>query len=90
MQVELTPEQESFVQQAVETGRIQGPEDAVREALSLWADRERARVELRLAFGQAEADLREGRYEEYTNETLADLAKSLKSEMRSLPDKTRD
>jgi putative addiction module CopG family antidote len=44
MKVELTPDQQAFVRQAIESGRLRGEEDAVREALSLWEERERRRL----------------------------------------------
>jgi putative addiction module CopG family antidote len=43
MEVHLTPDQESFARQAVAAGRFRNEEEAVREALSLWEERERAR-----------------------------------------------
>jgi len=86
MEVELTPEQEAFVRQAIETGRLHRPEEAVREALSLWEERERSRVELLVAFDEAEADLEAGHYTDYTNETLPQLADELKREARSMRD----
>jgi putative addiction module CopG family antidote len=46
MEVHLTPDQEAFIRQAVETGRFHRSEDAVAEALSLWEERERARTEI--------------------------------------------
>jgi Arc/MetJ-type ribon-helix-helix transcriptional regulator len=41
MNVDFTPDVERLIQQAIESGRLERPEDAVHEALSLWADRER-------------------------------------------------
>jgi len=41
MEVRLTPDQEAFVRQAIESGRLPRAEDAVEEALSLWEERER-------------------------------------------------
>jgi putative addiction module CopG family antidote len=46
MDVRLSPDQEAFVRQAIEAGRFREPEEAVREALSLWEERERRRLEL--------------------------------------------
>jgi putative addiction module CopG family antidote len=46
MEIELTPEQDSLVNLAIEQGRFQKREDAVRDALALWEKRERARIEL--------------------------------------------
>ena len=41
MNVDFTPEQQPIVRQAIESGRIRRPEDAAREAFSLWVERER-------------------------------------------------
>lgn len=46
MEIELTPEQDSLVNLGIEQGRLQRREDAVRDAMVLWEDRERARIEL--------------------------------------------
>ena len=42
----LTDDQKAFVRQAVETGRYAREEDAVREAMTLWEERERTRAEV--------------------------------------------
>jgi putative addiction module CopG family antidote len=60
MEVRLTPDQESFVRQAIESGRLQRPEDAVEEALRLWEARERTRTEILAAVDAAEASLARG------------------------------
>jgi Arc/MetJ-type ribon-helix-helix transcriptional regulator len=36
MNVELTPDQRAFVQKAIESGRFEREEEAVKEALALW------------------------------------------------------
>src|SRR5205807_3638042 len=46
MEVDLTPDQTAFVRQAIKAGRLHRPEEAVREALSMWGERERRRAEL--------------------------------------------
>jgi putative addiction module CopG family antidote len=46
MEVRLTPDQEAFVRQAIESGRLHRAEDAVEEALRLWEERERTRAEI--------------------------------------------
>jgi putative addiction module CopG family antidote len=46
MNVDLTPDQREFVQRAIESGRIQNEEQAVRQALALWEERERRRLEI--------------------------------------------
>jgi putative addiction module CopG family antidote len=46
MEIDLTPEQRSFVHLAIEQGRFSHADDAVKDALALWTRRERARIEL--------------------------------------------
>jgi putative addiction module CopG family antidote len=60
MEVHLTPDQQAFVRQAIESGRFLREEDAVKEALSLWEERERARAEILVAVDEAEASLARG------------------------------
>jgi putative addiction module CopG family antidote len=60
MEVRLTPDQEAFVRQAIESGRLHRPEDAVEEALRLWEERERTRAEILAAVEMAEASLARG------------------------------
>ncbi len=86
MEVQLTPDQKAFIKHAIESGRLHREEDAVREALSLWEERERARVELSAAFDDAESELEAGHYTDYTNETLPQLAAELKCDARAVRD----
>jgi Arc/MetJ-type ribon-helix-helix transcriptional regulator len=60
MEVQLTREQKGFVREAIESGRLRREEDAVKEALSLWEDRERRRLEILIAVDKAEASLARG------------------------------
>lgn len=60
MEVQLTAEQKAFVEQAIESGRLLREEDAVTEAMSLWAERERRRLEILAAVDRAEASLARG------------------------------
>ena len=83
MEVALTPDQRTLIRQAIESGRFRREEDAVREALSLWEERELSRQRILSALDEAEADEEAGRYAEYTNETLAQLADELKREGRN-------
>jgi Arc/MetJ-type ribon-helix-helix transcriptional regulator len=57
MEVHFTPDQKAFVRQAIESGRLQREEDAVKEALSLWEEHERRRLEILAAVDKAEASL---------------------------------
>jgi Arc/MetJ-type ribon-helix-helix transcriptional regulator len=60
MEVQLTPDQKAFVRQAIESGRLRREEDAVKEALSLWEERERRRLEILVSVDRAEASLARG------------------------------
>jgi len=60
MEVHLTPDQEAFVRQGIESGRFHRAEDALAEALSLWEERERTRAEILAAVDLAEVSLARG------------------------------
>jgi putative addiction module CopG family antidote len=89
MQFTLTPDQEALIRQAIASGRYRTPEDAVRDAMARWEERERARVELLAALDEAEADLAGGRYTDHTDDTLPQLAEELKREARAARDRSR-
>ena len=79
MEVQLTPDQEAFIRRAVETGRLHRKEDAVREAMSLWAERERRRLEILVAADRAEASLARGKGRTITrHEEVTQLAADIK------------
>jgi putative addiction module CopG family antidote len=61
MDIHLTPDQRAFIREAIASGRFQRTEDAVQEALSLWEERERRRLEILAAVDRAEISLAEGR-----------------------------
>jgi putative addiction module CopG family antidote len=83
MDVHLTPDQESFVRQAIESGRLHRAEEAIEEALSLWERRERSRVEILASLDEAEQNLESGDFRDYTDESLPLLAEELKREARA-------
>lgn len=83
MDVHLTPNQEAFVREAMASGRLKSPEEAVSQALSLWEERERRRMEILAALDAAEADIEAGRFETYSDETLPDLVEEMKREARA-------
>ncbi len=60
MDIELTAEQSDLVRRAMEAGRITRPEQAVAEALTLWAEVERRRADLLASLDQAEAEIERG------------------------------
>jgi len=60
MEVDFTPDQKSFVRNAIQSGRLHREEDAVKEALSLWEERERRRLEILAAVELSKASLARG------------------------------
>jgi Arc/MetJ-type ribon-helix-helix transcriptional regulator len=78
MEVRLTPDQQAFARQAVESGRLVREEDAVKEALSLWGERERRRLEMLAAVDEAEASLARGEGRIITQESMRELAADVK------------
>jgi antitoxin ParD1/3/4 len=83
MEVQLTPDQKAFVRQAIESGRIHREEDAVREALSLWEERERVRTEILMAVDLAEASIARGEGRVITQESMRQLGEEVKQRGRS-------
>ena len=83
MEVQLTPDQAAFVRQAVESGRIRREEDALKEALSMWEERERARAEVLAAVDEAEASLSRGEGRVVTQESMRELAEAVKRRGRA-------
>ena len=83
MEVQLSPDQEAFVRQAIETGRFLREEDAVKEALSLWEERERTRAEILAAVDEAEASLARGEGRIVTQQSMRDLAEEVKQRGRA-------
>lgn len=83
MEIQLTPAQEAFLRQAIESGRIHHAEEAVQQALALWEARERGRIEVLSALDEAEADLQTGNFSDYYDESLPTLGEELKREARS-------
>jgi len=82
MEVHLTPDQQAFVRQAIETGRFRREEDAVREALSLWEERERKRAEILAAVDAAETSLARGNGRVITGQSMRELAEEVKQRGR--------
>jgi putative addiction module CopG family antidote len=60
MQIELNPEQASFVDLGIQEGRFSNSEEAIQQALALWVKRERVRLELLAAIDAGDSSPREG------------------------------
>ena len=75
----MTPDQEAFVRQAIESERLQREEDALREAMSLREERERRRAEILADVDEAEASLARGEGRRITtHEELTELVEDIK------------
>lgn len=83
MDVQLTEDQKAFVRRAVETGRLHSEEDAVREALLLWEERERRRAEFLATLEDARASVRLGEGRVITQESMRDLAAEVRERGRA-------
>src|SRR5580692_7376181 len=82
MEVDLTADQREFIRQAIETGRFHRAEDAVREVLLLWEERERRRADILVALDTAEASLSRGEGRDVTQQSMRELANEVKQRGR--------
>ena len=82
MNVELTPDQRAFVQKAIEAGRFTREEEGVQEALALWEERERRRLEIIAMIDEADASLARGEGRVFTKETTPALVEEVKERLR--------
>lgn len=60
MELHLSPDQQAFIREGIASGRLQKPEDAFEQAMSLWEERERRRMEILAAVNASEASLARG------------------------------
>jgi len=79
MEVQFSPDQQAFVRQAIDSGRLRREEDAVKGALSLWEERERNRVEVLASVDEAETGLARGEGRAITQESMRELAEDVKT-----------
>ena len=82
MDVHLTDDQRAFIRQAIERGRFNRAEEAVEEALALWEERERRRLEIVAAVDEAEAALGRGEGIPITAESMSSLVADVKARGR--------
>jgi len=83
MEIRLTPDQEAFIRQAIDAGRIARPEDAATQAMALWEERERRRAEILARIDEAEAALARDEGTVITPETMDRLAEDVKRRGRA-------
>jgi Arc/MetJ-type ribon-helix-helix transcriptional regulator len=60
MEVHFTPDQQALVSDAVANGRLHRPEEAIQQALLLWEERERWRLEILAAVELSKASVARG------------------------------
>ena len=83
MEIRPTPDQEALIRHAIEAGRIDNAEDAAREALALWEERERRRSEILAAVDIAQASIARGEGIEIFHESMRELAEDVKRRGRA-------
>ncbi len=83
MEIRPTPDQEAFSRQAIAAGRIEHPEDAVMQALALWEDGERKRIEILFRLDEAENSLAHSNGIAITRESMRTLAHDVKQRGRA-------
>jgi putative addiction module CopG family antidote len=83
MEVNLTPDQKAFVRQAIESGRLHDEQEAVQEALALWEERERSRIEIIASTESARAAHARGEGRPLTEDSVHELASEIKARGRA-------
>jgi putative addiction module CopG family antidote len=83
MEVQLTSDQQAFARHAVESGRLHSEEEAVREALALWEERERRRLEFLASLDRERASLARGEGRVITQESVQHLAAEVEERGRA-------
>jgi Arc/MetJ-type ribon-helix-helix transcriptional regulator len=83
MEYRLTADQKAFARLAIETGRLHSEEEAIQEALALWEERERGRVELMATLDDARASLARGDGRVITQESMRELAGEVRDRGRA-------
>ena len=83
MENQLTADQRAFARRAVETGRLHSEEEAVQEALALWEERERGRLEFLATLDEARASLARGEGQRGYEESMRELAAEVRDRGRA-------
>jgi Arc/MetJ-type ribon-helix-helix transcriptional regulator len=83
MEYRLTAEQQAFARLAIKTGRLRSEEEAIQEALVLWEERERGRVELLATLDDARASLARGDGRAITQDSMRELAAEVRDRGRA-------
>lgn len=90
VEVSLTPDQKAFVQQAIASGRLRDEQQALQEALAIWEERERRRLELISSIETATDACKRGEGRPITVDSMRQLATDVKARGRKrLPTEQR-
>ncbi len=82
MNIEMTADQRAFVQKAIESGRLSSEAEAVQEALALWEERERRRLEILALLDEADASFARGEGIPITEHSVKALVEEAKQRLR--------
>jgi putative addiction module CopG family antidote len=83
VRIVTTPEQEAFIREGISSGRFASAEDAAREALHLWEQRQRRRTELLAELDAAEASFARGESRRLRPEAIKDFIDGVNQRGRS-------
>ncbi len=78
MDIDFTPDQQALIRKAIETGRLHNADEAVKEALGLWEEREVERVEFLASLNDARAEIARGEGILITRDSMRELAEDVK------------
>lgn len=86
MEVNLTAQQQAFIEENLQSGRFASADEAVRAAVELLEQQEHELQLLRDAVDEADDDIANGRFVVYTDDTLPQLLEDVKSDVQSRPE----
>ena len=82
MEIHPTLDQQALIRHAIDAGRIARPEDAATQAMALWEEHERRRLEILSHVDAAEASLSRGESITITQTSMRQLASEVKQRGR--------
>jgi Arc/MetJ-type ribon-helix-helix transcriptional regulator len=82
MEIRPSPDQEAFIRDAIASGRFDSAEAVGKEAMALWEERERRRLETLAMVAEAEASIARGEGIEIAQESMRKLAEEVKQRGR--------
>jgi hypothetical protein len=82
MEIQPTPDQQAFIRHAIDAGRIERPEDAAAQAMALWEENERRRMEILARIDEVEVSIAIGKGIVIIQESMRQLAADVKQRGR--------